>query len=55
MADDRYQAQVGQNPGELALLFITAQNMSDTSADTTLTVTLTYTVEFFDAHPIDQS
>lgn len=55
MADDRYQAQVGQNPGELALLFITAQNMADTSADTTLTVTLTYTVEFFDTHPIDQS
>lgn len=55
MADDRYQAQVGQNPGELALLFITAQNMSDTSSDSTLTVTLNYTVEFFDAHPIDQS
>lgn len=55
MADDRYQAQVGQNPGELAILFITAQNMSDISADTTLTVTLNYTVEFFDAHPIDQS
>lgn len=55
MADDRYQATVGANPAELALLFITAQSMADAATDVNLTVTLEYTVEFFDAHPIDQS
>lgn len=55
MADDRYQATISGNPAELALLFITGQTMSDASTDINLTVTLNYTVEWFDAHPIDQS
>lgn len=55
MADDRYQATVVNNPAELALLYITAQSMADAATDVNLTVTLEYTVEFFDAHPLDQS
>lgn len=55
MADDRFQAQMGSSPLEEAILFITAQTMTDSSVDTSLVVTLEYTVEFFDPKPIDQS
>lgn len=55
MADDRYQATSGASPAELALLFITGQSMADAATDINLTVTLEYTVEWFDPHPIDQS
>jgi len=55
MADDRYQALVTANPQELAYLAIYAQDMADAAATVTLAVTLEYTVEFFDPHPINQS
>lgn len=55
MSDDRYQAVTSANPAELALLFITGQTMADATTDINLTVTLNYTVEWFDGHPIDQS
>lgn len=55
MADDRYQAQNNASPGELALLYITAQAISDATIDTNMVVTLEYTVEWFDPNPIDQS
>jgi len=55
MADDRYQAQTSGSPQELALLFITAQTLADAQVDTTLAITMEYTVEFFDPNPIDQS
>lgn len=55
MADDRYQAAVNASPNELALLWITAQSVADAHVDTTITVTLEYTVEFFDPIPLDQS
>lgn len=55
MADDRYQAEKNASPQELALLFITCQTMADAATTANLTVTLEYTVEFFDADPLDQS
>lgn len=55
MADDRYQAEVGTNPQELALLYITGQSMGDGASDFVLNVSLEYTVEYFDPKPIDQS
>lgn len=55
MADDRFQATTTSSPQELALLFITGQSMADAATDINLTVTLNYTVEWFDPHPIDQS
>lgn len=55
MADDRFQADVGANPLEAALLYISAQNMGDVGVDANLTVTLEYLVEYFDPKPIDQS
>lgn len=55
MADDRYQAQVSGSPQELALLCIYAQSMANVNVDCNVTITLNYTVEFFDPNPIDQS
>lgn len=55
MADDRFQAAVTANPAELALLNIYAQSLANVNVDVNVTVTLQYTVEFFDPHPIDQS
>lgn len=55
MADDRFQAQTSAGPAELALLYITGQTLADASADIQLTITLEFTVEFFDPKPIDQS
>lgn len=56
MADDRYQAQFGASPNELAILNVFAANLSDSGVDGTLvTVTLTYTVEMFDVKHLVQS
>lgn len=55
MADDRFQAQTSAGPAELALLYITGQTLGDASTDIQLTVTLEFTVEFFDPKPVDQS
>lgn len=55
MADDRFQAEVTSSPLEAALLYITGQSMTDSSADFTMTLTMEFTVEFFDPKPIDQS
>lgn len=55
MADDRFQAEVTTSPLEAALLFINSQRIDDGPIDSTICVTLEYTVEFFDPKPIDQS
>lgn len=55
MADDRFQSTVTGNPQELALLCIYAQSLANVDQTVNVTVTLNYTVEFFDPTPIDQS
>lgn len=55
MADDRFQATTSNSPQELALLNVYAQSMSNVGVDVNCTITLNYLVEFFDAHPLDQS
>lgn len=55
MADDRYQAAFGSNPGELAILTCTALGLQENTTDVNWTVTLEYTVEVFDPNPIAQS
>lgn len=50
MSDDRYQAQVGNSPQELAILNVFIQNMADgiNTLNCLFNVTLEYTVEWFD-------
>lgn len=57
MADDRYQAQVGADPSELALLNIYIQRLDGGSnvLNAPLQVTLNYTVEWFDVKNLPQS
>lgn len=55
MADDRYQSDVTSSPLELLLLNIQAATLVDSIPTTTLTVTLEYTVEFFDVKQLTQS
>lgn len=55
MSDDRYQAQVGSNPLEAAILNIVTSDVSDTGAAVSLQVMLEYTVEFFDIKHLAQS
>lgn len=55
MADDRFQAAQNASPAELAYLYITGQSLADANVDISLVVTMEFTVEFFDPHPIDQS
>lgn len=55
MADDRFQAAVGAGPSELALLYISGQTLGDSNTDIQLTLTMEFTVEWFDPNPIDQS
>jgi len=55
MADDRFQAQCTASPAELALLTLYGATMTDAGSDVLVNVTLEYTVEFFDAIPLDQS
>lgn len=57
MADDRYQAQFGNNPSELAILNIAAQTLSGSADNMSIAfnITLTYTVEVFDVKNQAQS
>lgn len=55
MADDRYQAETTANPSELALLQVVAGGLNDSTADAQFTITLEYTVEYFDMRPLAQS
>jgi len=58
MADDRYQAQFGSSPQELAILNLNCQQFDEGSiANTgaTYQVTLQYTVEMFDLKNLGQS
>lgn len=55
MADDRYQSDITTNPLEVLGLYITGASMTDANVNITLTVTMEYTVEWFDAKAIDQS
>lgn len=57
MADDRYQAAVGSSPSEAAILNIFIQDMADglNVLNTSLNVTLEYTVEWFDVKNLGQS
>lgn len=48
MADDRYQAQVDASPGELALLGVFASDIGDVTTTVQCTITMEFTVEFFD-------
>lgn len=55
MADDRYQATMGSDPSELAILNVFGQNLLDGSIQVIYTVELTYTVELFDVKNLAQS
>jgi len=58
MASDNYQAQYNASPGELAVMNIYTQGLNDdvgVSMSHTVNVLLTYHVEFFDPHVLDQS
>lgn len=55
MADDRYQAQVGASPSELAILNLIATDAFDAPIALTLQVLLEYTVEWFDVKHLAQS
>ena len=55
MADDRYQAQMGASPGELAILNLVATDAFDAPVALTIQVLLEYHVEFFDVKHLAQS
>lgn len=55
MADDRFQSTMDASPAEAALLTITTSNLLDIAVNTSITVTLEYTVEFFDPKSLEQS
>lgn len=55
MADDRFQAAVGANPLEQAILNIRAASVNEGSVELTGVVTLEYTVEWFDQKHLSQS
>jgi len=56
MADDRYQAQFGTSPAELAVLNIQASTVADVPlTNTSIIVELVYTVECFDVNNLVQS
>jgi len=55
MADDRYQAEQTTSPGELAILNIFAQTLSDVAVTVDCAISLTYHVELFDRIPLGQS
>lgn len=55
MADDRYQAEMGSSPSELAILNLFSATPSDLGVPQTLQVLLEYTVEFFDIKHLGQS
>lgn len=55
MADDSYQALATASPSALALLNIYGGNIDGTAVDVNCTITLNYTVEWFDYHTLAQS
>lgn len=58
MASDNYQSVYSASPNELAVMNIYAQGLNDdvgVSMSHTVNVLLTYHVEFFDPHVLDQS
>lgn len=57
MSDDRYQANVGSSPAELMILNVFSQDLADglNVINTSLNVTLEYTVEWFDPKQLAQS
>lgn len=55
MADDRYQAQTGTSPAELAILNLAGQSIASGDVTIDCVVTLKYTVEFFDVKHLVQS
>ena len=59
MADDRFQAQYGSNPGELAILNVFSSLLNDGQVATERalkgSIELVYTVESFDAKQLAQS
>lgn len=57
MADDRYQAQVGSDPSEMALLNVYVQRLDEgtNTLNVPIQVTITYTVEWFDVKNLAQS
>jgi len=55
MSDDRYQAIMGVNPQELAVLNIFSATPADVGVAQTVQVLLEYTVEFFDIKHLAQS
>jgi len=55
MADDRYQADTGASPVELAVLNIYVASETGALVAGNLNVLLEYTVEFFDVKPLGQS
>lgn len=58
MASDNYQSQYNTSPSELAIMNIYTQGLNDdvgVSMSHTVNVLLTYHVEFFDPHVLDQS
>ena len=55
MSDDRYQAAFGSSPAELAILNCTALSLAEVGVTVQFQLTLEYTVEVFDQHPLAQS
>jgi len=55
MADDRYQAQFGSSPTELAILNVIGAAINGSGVDINCTITLTYKVECFDVKHLAQS
>lgn len=55
MADDRYQAQFGASPAELAVLNIFGGGVDNGGTDIQITIQMTYTVEVFDVKNLTQS
>lgn len=55
MSDDLFAATMGTNPGELAILNILTNNISDVGAAFTLNILLEYTVELYDPKNVQQS
>lgn len=57
MADDRYQAQIDDNPAELAILNVFGGLIGDAAANDEIicTITMTFHAEFFDPKILSQS
>lgn len=55
MADDRYSADVLNNPAEAGILYVMTTNSNGNPVQAPIQVTLEYTVEFFDVKHVIQS